>query len=412
MFPVVTVLGSPHERGVEYGTQARDRVRTSIAAYADLFLDVCGWDWRRATSEAGRFKEPIRDFGEEYVDELAGIAEGAGVAREDILTINLRTEILFAAQVRAALEAMPLAECTAFASVAPDGHIVVGQNWDWMPFARDTVVVLRAEPDDGPTFVTVVEAGLLAKCGVNSAGVAVLTSALACREDQGQPGVPYHVLLRALLGSESTDAAVDVLTAANRASSANYLLADSTGAVVDVEARPGGPDTLHQLQPDAQGLLVHTNHFVSSEFDTVDYADLVESTSQFRQKRVRDLLSESPASGGRAPLTAGRATASGGRASLTGGRASLTGGRACRDHAAAALSDHADAPGSVCRHPIRSLPMSEQVETVASVLIDLTTTSVELSEGPPCERGYEALAFPTANGESRAPTAAEPDVRS
>lgn len=386
MFPVIAVSGSPYQRGAQYGSQARDRVRRSVAAYAGLFQDVAGWDWPRASSEASRFLPPIRDFGEEYVDELAGIADGAEVAREDVLTINVRTEILNAARVKTALAAPIPTECTVFGSLSADGHVIGGQNWDWMPFARDTMVVLRGEPADGPAFVTGVEAGLLAKFGVNSARLAVMTSALACTEDQGQPGVPYHVLLRALLGCTSTDAAVDVLAAANRASSANYLLADSTGSVVDLEARPGGPATVHRLQPDADGLLVHTNHFVSPEFDSVDYADLVESTSQFRLKRVRELL------------TAPHPTVDG--SPPADGRGRLSDGRARRDQHAAALSDHADAPGSVCRHPDRFMPMSEQVETVASVLIDVTTTTVELSEGPPCQHdydSYDSVEAPAAN---------------
>ena len=54
-------------------------------------------------------------------------------------------------------------------------------------------MVLEAEQDEGPRFVTVVEAGLLAKFGLNSAGVGILTNALVCDGDTGEPGVPYHV---------------------------------------------------------------------------------------------------------------------------------------------------------------------------------------------------------------------------
>ena len=43
-------------------------------------------------------------------------------------------------------------------------------------FSADTVVLLESTPDDGPSFMTVVEAGLLAKFGMNSAGLVVASS--------------------------------------------------------------------------------------------------------------------------------------------------------------------------------------------------------------------------------------------
>jgi isopenicillin-N N-acyltransferase-like protein len=358
VFPVITVKGSAYERGRQYGVQARDRVHRSITAYAELFEYFADWDWLRATAEAERFLPAIKDFGAQYVDELAGIADGADVALKDILAINVRTEIMFSARVRTAVAQAAPAECSAFASIAPNGHVVAGQNWDWAPFAIDTVVVLQAVLDDGPAFITVVEAGLLAKFGANSDGLAVITNALACTEDKGDKAVPYHVMLRALLDCGTTQEALECLEQAPRASSANYLLADRTGAMVDVEARPGGPSRLHRLEPDDHGVLLHTNHFTSPDFNAVDYTDLVATTSKFRLSRLAETVE--PA-GDKSDLAV----------------------------FAAALSDHTNQPDSVCRHPDPSLPGPEQSMTVASALIDLTAGQIKLSEGPPCQRGYE-----------------------
>jgi isopenicillin-N N-acyltransferase-like protein len=57
--------------------------------------------------------------------------------------------------------------------------------------------VLEVRQDEGPDFVTVVEAGLLAKTGMNAAGLGLVTNALVTDADVGEPGLPYHVLLRA-----------------------------------------------------------------------------------------------------------------------------------------------------------------------------------------------------------------------
>ena len=58
----------------------------------------------------------VEAFDERYVDEMRGIAKGAGVGFEDILAINVRTEVMFSAKARAArdLRRSPR-ECTTVA---------------------------------------------------------------------------------------------------------------------------------------------------------------------------------------------------------------------------------------------------------------------------------------------------------
>ncbi|MDX6366157.1 MAG: isopenicillin-N N-acyltransferase like protein [Nocardioidaceae bacterium] len=359
MFPVITVTGGPYERGRQYGVAARDRVHRSIAAYERTFRHYADWDWSRSTAEAKLFVPAIDDFAPQYLEEMAGLADGAGVTLDDVLAINVRTEVMYSARVRSAVGASAPAECSAFASVAP-GRVLAGQNWDWAPFACDTVVVLECVPSDGPAFLTVVEAGLLAKFGVNSEGLAVMTNALACTDDNGEAAVPYHVMLRGLLDCSTTGEALALLEQTTRASSANYLLADSSGAVVDVEAQPGGQSALHPLLRDDSGVLLHTNHFVSPEFDAVDYADLVISSTRTRLHRVTELVESADDVGDLAVFEE-------------------------------ALADHACEPDSVCRHPDLSLPPPEQSMTVASVVVDLTERRIRLCEGPPCTTGFEDM---------------------
>ena len=121
--------------------------------------------------------------------------------------------------------------------------------------------MLEARPDDGPDFVTVVEAGLLAKAGLNAAGLGLVTNAMVTDADVGEPGLPYHVLLRAILDCSTVTGALEVLQAGPRSSSANYLVAQAGGAALDIEAAPGDVTCLYPLFPDEDGLLLHTNHF-------------------------------------------------------------------------------------------------------------------------------------------------------
>jgi isopenicillin-N N-acyltransferase like protein len=206
-FRHVRVRGGPRERGVAYGEEARERVRRSVDAYRDVFRADAGWEWPQVTEHAMGYRDAIERFDPRYLEEIKGIATGAGLATEDILAINVRTEVMFAAKARQATEqSRRPGECTAFA-VTPersaDGHTLLGQNWDWLPHAEETVVVLEVAQDEEPDYVTVVEAGLLAKTGMNAAGIGLVTNALVSDADRGLAGVPYHVALRAILDSRS-----------------------------------------------------------------------------------------------------------------------------------------------------------------------------------------------------------------
>src|SRR5437016_11205131 len=81
----VRVQGTGRERGRQHGEQARARVHRSVDAYRRVFAHYAGWDWATVRREAARFEAPIAEFRPAYLDEMRGIAEGAGLDLADIL---------------------------------------------------------------------------------------------------------------------------------------------------------------------------------------------------------------------------------------------------------------------------------------------------------------------------------------
>ena len=367
----IRLAGTPYERGRQYGAQARTRVRLSVQAYEGVFAHYAGWDWPAVRRAAARFEAPIAAFRPAYLDEMRGIAEGAGLDLADVLAINVRTEVMYAALARQAPLAargaidfranfgkLP-AECSAFAVVptreAPQTATLVGQNWDWLLHSAQTLVVLEVRQDDGPDFVTVVEAGLLAKAGLNAAGLALVTNALVTDADIGTPGLPYHVLLRAMLDCTTVTDALNVLQAGVRSSSANYLIAHASGAALDVEGAPGDFTRLYPRFPD-QGLLLHTNHFLSP-LHPVDVSLWAMPDSAVRLQRLRAAASPT----------------------------------ATLEEFRALLADHADYPHSICSHPDPDDHPLEQGATIASVLMDPDARRLWLAAGNPCQTPYTEL---------------------
>jgi isopenicillin-N N-acyltransferase like protein len=362
--PRIRVKGDAFERGRQYGTQAGPRVRRSVEGYLCTFAEMTGWDRSRVREYSRAFAPVIKEFNPGYLEEMRGIAAGAAVDELDVLAINVRTELMFSARARAAeAQGRRPAECTSFAVVPPPGSAaptMVGENWDWLPYCAETVVVLEAEPDDGPSFVTVVEAGLLAKMGFNAAGLGIAANALVTDEDRGEPGLPFHVLLRALHDCETVSGALAVLQHGYRSSSANYLLAHADGVAVDVEAAPGDFSRLSMLLPEA-GLLFHTNHFLAPPPGVRDISLWAMPDSIVRLGRV---------------LGAARA------------EKTLT-----RERLQELLADHADFPFGVCCHPDERMAPADRSATIASVIIDLRARRMWLSDSNPCCTPYREVDY-------------------
>lgn len=353
-YPLIRVGGSARDRGLQYGRLTRDRVHKTLAAYSDLFLAYAGLRWPEVREFAIRFTSVIEAYDRELMAEMEGIAEGAAVDMTDVLAINVRTEIMFGlGEIRAA------ADCTAFAalpSATSNEHTLLGQNWDWHPAAFDCCVVLAIEQDDRPSIVTVVEAGLLAKMGMNSSGVGVATNALVADVDKGEPGIPYHVLLRTILNCRSLDEARSRVSTTGRASSANYLLAFQDGNAVDLEVAPGAEDRVFSIEPQ-DGVLGHANCFVAPTVSVVDQTPEKKPLSMTRQRTIN---------------------------------------RRLRDHAGnisvelmkTILADHENHPNALCRHPLEYLAPVDRSATVASVIMDLDERTLWVADGQPCSHPY------------------------
>jgi isopenicillin-N N-acyltransferase-like protein len=360
-YPHVRVEGGPRERGRQYGEQARDRVRISLEAYAEVFGHIAGWDWEKVTAEAHLYEPAIAAYDERYLEEVRGIAEGAGVGTVDILALNTRSEVMFAAKARQAARAHECSSIAVLPSASADGHTLIGQNWDWLLHCFDTVVVLEARQDEGPDFVTVVEAGLLAKTGMNSSGIGLATNALVTDQDVGKPAIPFHVILRAILDAETISDTLVAMQRAPRSSSANYLVAHDDGIAIDVEAAPGDFSRLYLLFPE-DGVLLHTNHFLSPGLEAKDVSVWVMPDSPFRLARVREA-------------------------------AAAERGRLSTETLAQLLGDHVNFPLGVCCHPDTRLDRYDQGATVASVIMDLDARRMWLADGHPCTTPYRELDY-------------------
>lgn len=355
-YPRIRVSGGPYERGYAYGEQARRQVHAARRGYERSFAGS-GCSWTEATAIAERYRDPVRAHAPHLLLEMQGIADGADLPFEDILALNCRTEILWAALGRT------VPECSAFGMTperTENGSTWVGQNWDWLLHGAESIVLLCVQRDDGPDYITAVEAGLLAKTSINEHGFAVAVNTLVTTGDNAGEGVPFHVMLRSLVDCRQVSDAVGLVASTRRASAANYLVGAPGGALLDLETAPGGPAGLTVLAPQ-EGVLLHTNHFCSDPREVSDLAALAMPDSFVRLHRMEQLW-----------------------------RTQDVGTLADVDRA---LSDHVEFPNSICCHPDTRGPDHQQWTTVLSVVMDLEHRTLHLTEGNPCEAQRTTVGF-------------------
>jgi isopenicillin-N N-acyltransferase-like protein len=214
--------------------------------------------------------------------------------------------------------------------------------------------LLATRDTDGFSVLTLAEAGMLAKSGLNSAGLGVCANLLVSDRDTGGKGVPYHYLLRGVLQSPTMSKAHRKVLPVTRISSGNLLLADAGGEAIDLEV---APDVFGHLLPE-DGLITHANHFAST-LPLVDRKISISALTLLRSARARHLLED--AARARVVTVA---------------------------DIVHALRDHYSFPDSICRHLDPDLPAGEEITSVYSIVMDLTARELSIASSPPCTQAY------------------------
>jgi len=281
--------------------------------------------------------------------------------------------------------------------VSSDSHTWLAQNWDWIGRQRAALVVLLGRDQAGLPFATLTEAGMLAKIGLNRHGLAVGLNILRSVGDGSRIGVPVHLMLRHALSLVGVDALRERLLALARspgfAAASNIPAADAQGVVASFELAPAG---VAALAPE-QGVVVHTNHFLSPELSAQQAPMLASLSTEARLNCARRFARSGPIDG--VSIEALLRDESDGLVSV------------CRrpDPAAPAsrfarsgpidgvsiealLRDESDGLVSVCRRPDPAAPASSRVESVAGVRIDCNARRWWIAAGLPSLCTFDEVA--------------------
>ncbi|UIX28780.1 C45 family autoproteolytic acyltransferase/hydolase [Streptomyces sp. GQFP] len=374
--PVVEISGTPAQRGRQYGEAVAGQLAASLGYYEEAFGASSGLTWQQVTARAARWLDPVRDYAPHLVEEMQGIADGAGVDLLDVLALNARGEVIYddsfsgMHEVSGMREEEPAEGCTSFAAYGPasgDGHVWAGQNWDWRAGVQDTVVMLRIVQPPKPTLLMQVEAGQIGRQGASSAGIALNANGLGGRFDEAV-GLPQTVIRRSVLDQPSITDALNVLCRTRAHIASNALLTCREGFAVDLETTPAGHGWLYPTD----GLLVHGNHYqagvptaLADGYRPLSPDSLVRvPRAEEGLRRLRD----------------------------------ATGPDETRKLIKQSMSDHLGYPESLCTHADPREPEVKHWTTLVSSCVDLTAGDYHVTAGTPCDREYQHLPWNLYDG--------------
>ena len=345
---IVEVSGNHYEMGLQYGKACPE-----IPSMLEMTYGLFGG--REKIREFLEKTLPIylshaEQYAPEIVEEMKGMAEGAGLAFEDILFLNITYEI--------SVESV-MGGCTSFAAskeVTINGKQIAGQNIDHIEHWTDYLILLKMKPNDGPEVLAITANGCLTLTGINSAGISVNMNLLRNNESmEPKGGVPTHIILRKILMSETLGEAIYAIASAEGRSPKNYLVTSVNEGIIDVESTMTDVD----IQYPFDGILTHANHFKTERFKSNDLAPILVPDSYIRSPRMFRLMEEHR-------------------------------GNISVDLMKQFFQDHSNYPNAICRHqnPKGLLPISRIMKTLISIISCPGDQKVYIAAGNPCETEY------------------------
>lgn len=356
----LVLKGSPKEIGLKHGSEGKEQIMHSLETYEKLFYGYQKKSWKEARELALNHLEAIEKYDPTLIEEMEGVAQGSGLDFEDILALNARSEIALAG-----LKSTAFSDgCTSIALARPAiSETIIGQNWDWKKSQQKSLLLLEIQQESKPNITMFTEGGMIGKIGMNSAGIGICFNALLT--DKKTNEVPIHLGLRSVLNSASLPEAVSRVKEKQMACAANFLIGSDdghgNGMAVNIEVSPFGSDMVGE----ADGQIVHTNHILSDKLlhHLNDMNDFKFDDSMLRKKRAEQLIHSMKVNN--APIS--------------------------EESFQEWFADEFNAPNAINHHENLLAPEHRRMETVFSIVMNLSKRKIMFCLGKPSEGHYEEI---------------------
>jgi isopenicillin-N N-acyltransferase-like protein len=349
--PFVRIKGTHRQIGQQMGEACAPQIRHSVETARSQIqqsYDSLGLNWESALIQAQKYLPFAQERYPQYLDELTGLSESAGVSLGEIAVLTAFEAVTS--------DALHLGKCTSMAvngDRTADGHVLAAHNEDWTPEDESDICIVHVSPDDEPPFLAMMYGGYLPNIGLNAYGLAQCCDTV--HPSDSRVGIPRIIVSRAVFAARTIGEAIRCTVIPRRAAGYNHLLAHESGEIYSVEVSSRRFAILYAHE----NCLAHTNHYLDSAMQEIEKDPEELLGTRIRHSRALNfLLGET-------------------------------------QHTIKSLQniqrDHVNYPTSICSHATEVEHWYWREKTICSLVIDLTDRAMHVAWGNPCQNPYHTF---------------------
>lgn len=353
-FLYLELEGTSYEIGLQHGKALKETINKILDLNMKTLLEQSRSKGKQAISGeellalTKRYLPYAREYSKDLMEEIAGIADGAGLDFEDVFCMNCHLDLRDLTYPFISQKLM--LGCTTFGaswSATKAEQPLIGQTYDWGDIFQDGIVVFKIQRDNKPGVLVFSIAGMVGCAGMSSAGVSLVINRLVAGDSR--PGVPYPFVVRKALEQERIGNALHAIANAKRASGLFYLLGDKHGEIIGLETSATDYDVFYP----ENDILTHTNNYVSPRMQEYALSKKFAGDTIFRLERSKSLMN--------------------------------------RKHPQITVTDmqdmmrdHENCPNAICRHSNSQASELARSKTIAALITNPALQTMWIAPGNPC----------------------------
>ncbi len=341
-FDYLEVKGSYRRIGLQTGMFFEKHIKEIIRRRKDWHRQlVYQLNSKKGKHLSGEMLRLTKKYFPHILEEIEGIAEGAGISFEYFWAMTIKSELSL-------LNEEETPGCSTI-FVNDGDKMWLFHNEDGGAPYRDIMYTLRVVPPSGVEYISMVYPGIITGNGpsMNSSGIIQTTNYIGSNEST--VGLPRYVIGRAILEAKSMNEAIQIATISPRAYPYHHNLASvSEQKYFSLETVPEAHDA---GQP--EGIYFRTNHLILDKTKSYAHEDQKyrNSSSMSRYSVIKEALEDFDTRNIKP------------------------------EDFLAILSSHKNAPYSPCRHPKDDV----QGLTLGTAFFDIKAGLFRLYKGNPCQ---------------------------
>ena len=346
---VIRLKGTYREIGHAWGRAMKDDLRSSIDNELSGIARYISKDMKDLVKMSNKLIPAARSYDPQFMEVLEGMAEGSGIAFEEIFALRSLLELMFYCHKLPSM-------CTAFAAAGDateNGITIIGQNIDWHPDAK--VSLLRISWPDGVEQLSLCLGGIweypLTRHPDGSPFGLAATLTVSMTPGQDLNKAPLSIVMNRAARQKRLEGALSVLVNGEQ-NMGGFVLASAEGEIVGVELADNGYEVLF---PERE-MMARANHYLTNRFKPMDFFAKFWPNSYLRYNRLKVLMQKDW-------------------------------GRITPELMMKKLSDHNNYPNSLCTHVDPDSGFAP-TKTLASVIMLPEKGLVYIANGNPCETPF------------------------